>query len=230
MISLCLTLVLTLAFAPSCLGQGEERISPKSASSYIGAVLNGSRASGSLVYSGSCGHAGASEDLPALRMPPRNNPYSLQSLREMFAGDPKMRVEAETGGKIRMVERATPLDILNVKVLHLSFTTHPDPLRSPTMALWAIIEAPEVRAFMDANRIGPKRRDAYGFSIPLYSESISGDLDNVTVAQALDFVLKTYPGFWAYENCESERVGRTVFITFFPSVPPSIVGLPQANW
>jgi hypothetical protein len=189
MISRRSILVLTLAFATSCFGQATETINPKSASNYIGAMLNGSRTSGSLVYSGLCGYAGASEDLPALRMPPRNNPYSVESLREMFAGDPKMGVEAETDGKIRMVERGTPLDILNVKIRHLSFTTRPDSLRSPIMAIRVIMAAPEVRTYMDTHLIGPKPRDTYSFSIPVYSESISGDLDNITMAQALDYVL-----------------------------------------
>jgi hypothetical protein len=58
-------------------------------------------------------------------------------------------------------------------------------------------------------------------SIPLDAPQISGDLENVTVSQALDYVLKTYPGFWAYENCQNDSGGRKIFLRFFPKNPAS---------
>ena len=42
-----------------------------------------------------------------------------------------------------------------------------------------------------------------------------GELDDVTVSQALDYVLDAFPGFWVYENCvkkEGERSDTSTFI------------------
>ena len=48
---------------------------------------------------------------------------------------------------------------------------------------------------------------------------ISGNLDNVTLSEALDYVLRTFPGLWVYENCPSKKRKRAVFITFFRNGP-----------
>jgi len=50
---------------------------------------------------------------------------------------------------------------------------------------------------------------------------ISGDLNNVTVRQALDHVLKTFPGFWVYENCTDE-LHNHVSIQFFIYTPKAM--------
>jgi hypothetical protein len=45
---------------------------------------------------------------------------------------------------------------------------------------------------------------------------ISGFLENVTVSEALDYVLKTFPGVWIYENCPARGDrGRDMFFGFF---------------
>jgi hypothetical protein len=148
----------------------------------------------------------------------------------MFADDLKMRVVQKTGEKIRMVETDVPRDLLDLKIRHISFATHPDPLSCATEALWVILRAPEVKAFMMARNIGPPLPDFFSFSILSGRDSphISGALDNVTVSEALDYVLQTYPGFWTYENCESENGGRTVFFNFFFS-PKSCTGCSHAR-
>jgi len=46
--------------------------------------------------------------------------------------------------------------------------------------------------------------------------SISGELNNVTLADALDYVLKTFPGFWLYQDCESLDGQRLVYFGLFP--------------
>jgi len=77
---------------------------------------------------------------------------------------------------------------------------------------------------MKVHNIGPSVSDSSFFSIaaPPDGPHLSGDLDNVTFSQVLDYVLQTYPGFWAYESCENEDNRRTIFVKFFPSVPPGI--------
>jgi hypothetical protein len=218
-----------LVLVASSVGQDRGSIDPKWASVYIGNVLKGAQASGSLEYWGRCDSNGQSTDFPELRTPENENATTVQTLHEMFSNDPKMRVVQEPDGKIRMVETDVPRDLLDLKISHISFTTHPDPLRNATKALWVILQAPEVKAFMSAHNIGPILPEFFFYSIPSARDSppISGDLDDATVSQALDYVLQTYPGFWTYENCPRENGGRTVFFNFFSTITPRAIISPR---
>jgi hypothetical protein len=45
---------------------------------------------------------------------------------------------------------------------------------------------------------------------------VSGELNNVTVSQALDYMLKTLPGLWVYKNCPGDgKDKRLVLFTFY---------------
>jgi hypothetical protein len=142
----------------------------------------------------------------------------------MFANVPHMRVTQERRGMVRMVETDVPTDILDFKVHHLSFFSSADPSgnrasHGPHMALLAILMNPEVRAFREAHNIGPDSEFSSGFSMPGDAMSnkpiVYGNLDDVTVSQALDHVLQTFPGFWVYENCVNKQGERTVRFSFF---------------
>ena len=93
---------------------------------------------------------------------------------------------------------------------------------SIALAVSVIRHAPEVKDYMRANNIGPLPPDHNRFSVPLDSRPISGDLDNVTVSEALDFLLRFYDGFCVYENCQNEDGSRTVYFRFFPRTALSL--------
>jgi hypothetical protein len=141
----------------------------------------------------------------------------------MFADDPKMRVTQEASGVIRMLETDVPTDLLNIRISHLSFKPEVLGYRidNPRWVPSVILAAPEVRSFMRAHRI------VFPSGLPLEpmlmpgSTVLSGDLEDVTVAHALDSVLGTFPGLWIYENCASEDKtnARMVFFKFFPNSP-----------
>jgi hypothetical protein len=131
-------------------------------------------------------------------------------LREVFADDHKMQVTQETGGAIRMVESGVPKELMDVTIRKLSFNDVYDPMSAEAM----IISAPEVQDFMKAHGI---QRDPFRGGVRGLRQGpqpglphISEDLDNVTVQQALDRLLKTFPGFWIYQNCLSETGSRVV--------------------
>ena len=44
---------------------------------------------------------------------------------------------------------------------------------------------------------------------------VPGELNAVTVLQALDYILKAFPGFWIYENCTLLDGGRSVNFDFY---------------
>jgi hypothetical protein len=221
--SLFLALGLTLGMVGNCRGQGN--IGEDSRSS-ITDVLSKAKVPGSLAYWGRCGYHEALPDLPNVRPRPENSRSAppVQALREMFAEDPKMHVTQDANGMIRMVESDVPRDLLNVRISHISFK---DPegrngVWIPRQARRMLASAPEVRAFMSDYNIGWASdgeyiNDLYGGPVP-YLPHVTGDLYNVTLADAMDYVLKSFPGFWVYENCRREDGTRVVFFEIFGSV------------
>lgn len=135
----------------------------------------------------------------------------------MFAGDTKMRVTQDDDGKIRMVETDVPKDFLEVRIRHLSF---PPYYHSGAFAVYYILNAWEVRSFMDHN-IGRKVPwEGWGMpgQIATHGPSVPGELNDVTVEQALDYILQTFPGIWTYQNCYTEEGLRKISVGFVPSL------------
>jgi hypothetical protein len=135
----------------------------------------------------------------------------------MFADDPHMQVTQEPEGTIRMVETDVPRDLLDLKIRHISFRGGNG---GANAALIRILSTPEVDAFMKANKIGPRADELPASGDSRAGRRAYGELDNVTVSQALDYVVKIFPGAWLYENCESKEGDRTVYFGFV-STPPA---------
>jgi hypothetical protein len=156
-------------------------------------------------------------DFPTSRAVPESREQDpLQFLRMTFADDPEMTVTQDPDGTIRMIEKDVPTDLLDVKIAHVSF----DSVYDPAVAMGVIAATPEVQSFMKTNQIEWPLLDNSGLGLAILPTPemphLSGHLDSVTFAQALDYVLKTFPGFWIYENCQSDRANRMVFLEFFP--------------
>ena len=118
-----------------------------------------------------------------------------------------------------MMETDVPTDLLNFKIHRMPFfpasASGHEPVYGPQMAMFAILENPEVKAFRKVHNIGPLT-DA--FVLPGNccggGRVVHGELDDVTVSEALDYVLKIFPGFWVYENCVSDEGERSVYFNF----------------
>lgn len=180
-------------------------------------VLSKGHVSGSLAYWGQCGVHKPYPDFPKLRAQSDYSGSPSEVLQRMFADDKHMSVTQEGDGTVRMIEDDVPTDLLNVKIRHISFASG-DMSHGANMALIQILMLPEVEAFKKAHNIGPSEENAFifpGDAGDPGTPTVSGDLENVTVSQTLDYVLKTFPGFWLYENCRTEGGGRTVFFNFF---------------
>jgi len=180
-------------------------------------VLNRAHVSGSIAY-WSLGGCASLNHPPLPKIRPTNYSGSpLEALQEMFAEDPKMRVTQEPGGMVRMFETDAPTDLLHVKIHRVSFPR--ELFHGPNIALWTIMRTPEVQAFAEAHNIGP----LYSNRVPGNPDSlrpqIHGELEDVTVSQALDYVLRTFPGYWIYGNCTNEGGGREVFFWFVENDP-----------
>jgi hypothetical protein len=180
-------------------------------------VLRKANISGSLEYWGRCDNASGVPDYPRLKASWNNKATPVETLREMFSEDPEMQVTQDADGTIRMAETDVPRDLLDLTINHISFDKIIDPRigQDPTDALRIIMSSPEVSAFMKSGSI----RRPYPLELMPSLRSpgaprISGNLDGATVSQALDYVLKVFPGFWVYENCSTENHERVVYLRF----------------
>ena len=212
-----------------CQGQGSAYFSSKQASLLpLLEVLDKAGVSGSLEFSGSCDSFNGPEfpEFPEFRAPATSVGPALQIVREMFAQNPSMRVTQDADGTIRMIQHSVPTDILNLKISHISFETGRPPAQHPiysaNAALAHVFETPEVKGFM-------KDRDIKGPWFGLYMGApppsvpppntpyISGTrLDDVTFSQALDHILKAFPGIWFYEDCpRTDKRNRVVSVGFY---------------
>lgn len=182
-------------------------------------VLQKASVSGSLVYS-SCGFQKRIPDRVRIRSLSDYSGPPRAVLEKMFGDHPNIQITEEPG-VIRIAEADVPSDLLNFKIHHLSFEVFPpESSHGPGVAVMAIQANPEVMAFRKAHNIGP---NADHFMLPGDAGSpspiVSGELNDITVSQALDYVLGTFPGFWIYENCVNGSGVRTVYFSFLKRMP-----------
>jgi hypothetical protein len=202
---LVILLLAALHLTAQCYGQNAP---DRAAVDSIIHVLRRAHLSGSLEY---C-------NLPIIKTPTNRPTSPLQTLREMLAGNSDIEVSQDPDRTIRMVERTVPLDLLNVKIEHISFDDEqkkrPNSMYFQTLVLDFITEAPEVRTYMKNHSI------SFGPQVIKQSMSpnpnFSGELNNVTLAQALDYESKIFRGLWIYEECPGiNPAQRTVDFFFY---------------
>jgi hypothetical protein len=206
----------------SCLGQDRGGTHPSVGRAVIGGVFSKAKASGSLEYWGVCDFKNYYPDFPKLRAVPGPQGSAVELLREMFfVDDPEMRVSQDADGRIRMIEEDVPSDLLDVRIPHLQFTGEYHGIK---FAIVTILKTPEVIAFRKEHKIGPESDWGPGFSLNHSAFApevprVLGDLHDVTVRQALDYILQTVQGFWLYENCKNSEGGRNVIFGLIENVP-----------
>jgi hypothetical protein len=214
-----------LFLVSSCLSQDKGGVDHRLAVPAVQKILSSAQLSGSLENWGVCDISDPHPEFPRLRGVSSQDGPALEALQELFANDPKMQVTHETDGKIRMVETDVPKDFLVVKIHHLSF---PSNFHSGAFAVYFILNTPEVIDFMDRN-IGRKVA-WYGWGMPgqiaSHGPSVPGELNDVTVEQALHHVLQTFPGFWFYQNCHDSQGRRKISVGFRQDLPPVSTALP----
>jgi hypothetical protein len=213
-----LNVALVLASAILCFGQ-------INASPFVVAqTLGKAHVNGSLSY---WGKEPCSQSLhefypvaPALRNATTSGPVR-KMLQEMFADDLKMQVTQEPDGTVRMFETDVPTDLLNIKIRHITFDV--PGAHGPNLAIRVILSTPEVETFRKAHKIGPfSKTSLLPSDADRNNPSVSGSLDDVTVFQALDYIFKTFSGFWIYGNCPNGGKGneRDVYFWFYRTFPP----------
>jgi hypothetical protein len=160
-----------------------------------------------------------------MRVPSSSGGSPLQVARETFSDDPAMHITQEPDGTIRITENGTSTELLDVKISHISFEKNGVPLQYAAYAAdhalyYVILKAPEVLDFAKAHDIHIPFVGTIGSQpgsqIPADWPQVSGSMDNLTLFQALDRLVKTFPGIWVYENCPAgDGKGRVVAFWFF---------------
>jgi hypothetical protein len=192
-------------------------------------ALDKARLSGSFVFSGHCDLSACTPhaDFPPFRALTGLQGPAVQVLREVLADAPATQVKQDAGGTVRMNETGVQTDLLNVKISHIPFEGYKQGVYTANGALRIILQTPEVLAFMKTHEIrgpfGPFDNcsgsggvvPGHAGAWPPESPHISASLDNVTLSEALDYVLKTFPGIWIYESCPPGGKKNRVFYLRF---------------
>lgn len=206
-----------LSLVGSCLSQDKGGVDQRVARPEVQKILSSEQLSGSLEYWGFCDLDKGWPDFPEPRSVSGRKGSALNILQEMFADDPKMRVIQERDGKIRMVETYVPQDFLEVKIHHVSFSMS----HSGAFAVYALLNTPEVTTFMDQNIGRMVAWEGWGMPGQLVLDGPSVlELNDVTVEQALNHVLHTFPGFWFYQNCHDPHGRRKISVGFVQNLSP----------
>jgi hypothetical protein len=222
-----IVMAVLLFLVGSCLSQDKGGVDQRVALQEVHKILSSERRSGSLEYWGFCDPDKGWPDFPEPRNVSGRKGSALEILQEMFADDPKMRIIQERDGRIRMAETDVPQDFLEVKIHHLSFSRLGAKAHSGAFAVYILLNSPEVIAFMDQN-IGRKVAwEGWGMpgQIVLDGPSVP-ELNDVTVEQALDDVLQTFPGFWFYQNCHDDPHGKRKISVGFVQHLPVVIDAP----
>lgn len=178
-------------------------------------TLSAARISASLQYWESCDSGRQLPRFPKTVASSGLGDSPLETFRAMFHEDPAMELTQDADGTIRMSENTVPHDILDVKIEHISFNESYE----ADDALKVILNRPEVQSFMKTHDVGwPSQGRLIVGAVTLPAPGmphLSGELSRVTLYQALNYVLKTFPGFWVYQNCLGQTRKREVFFKFF---------------
>jgi len=185
--------------------------------------LRRANVSGSLEFSGRCSpwHL---PDWPRWRNLTFSDGNPLQIARETFADDTSIVVTQESDGKIRMIQKSVPTDLLELNISRIQFW---DRDFSAHSAARAILHSPSVQSYMKGHNILTTDGEAVYGGTPSYKDPphTALSMENVTIAQAMDRILKTFPGLWVYEDCIlPDGKSRYVWFSFFGSGGPGPLG------
>jgi hypothetical protein len=209
----------------AAVGQQEQRFRESvTTARRIQDVFATGRLLGSVQLDSACRPKDAIPDFPQTRGPKK--PYEkspADTLQYMFSIDPEVMVSKDGKGFIRIATAGVQADILHVQIKSVSFNAISD----PGEALAIILNTPEIQSFVQAHGIGQPSNSSLP---PLYlvpgvkkgpargMPNVSGELKDVRLTDALDYLLKTFPGFWLYQNCQGQDGQRIVYFGLFPTL------------
>lgn len=141
------------------------------------------------------------------------------AMTELSHALPRLSWTRDARGLMRVSDDRVIGDILRIRLKRVHFAH----ATAPENAMQDIIAAPEVRSHLKQKGI---EGEVFMSNIqPPGAKGLpelSGELHDVTVAQALDRVMKFFPGLWIYSECGRDSVRRVVIrgaVVAWPEVP-----------
>ncbi len=162
--------------------------------------------SGSMTLSGTCRTTQQGDVVVSdtLSNPPRGPFTNLaQALTAVSQQAPHLSWTLDKGALMRVSDDRVQDKLLHIVLHRVHFGRAAD----PNEAIRAILSAPEAEAFFKENHIDKSTV----FTMPMNSKDtprLSDDLRDVTVAEALDRVVRFFPGLWIYSECTSGSLRR----------------------
>lgn len=218
---ICLLYLLFLVAAQICLSQ-----SVKGPSEDVGNFVRKSffltHSSGSLLLSRKCTENGE-VSAPLSKTPEGRFNTIDDALAALSKSNPEFTWNRDSAGMIRIRDQRTEDDVLHIRLKHLYFKG----VTNSGEAVHDIVSEPAVREYFKRNRI------EYGLvfnhlgASTSNTRTLSGDVKDITVGEALDLVVRFFPGLWTYSECKTAG-GRRVVIDAFavdsPTVPERDTG------
>jgi hypothetical protein len=159
------------------------------------------QSSGSLTLSGACkateqGDVVVSDTLPD---PPRG-PFKgfSEAMTALSQVAPHISWDRDKSGVIRVNDDRVKDDILQIRLKQVHFRHAAD----SNAAIQEVLSAPEVRAYFKEKHV--EEGTVFNNIVPTSTKGIpklAGDLRDVTVEQALDRIVRFFPGLWIYSEC-----------------------------
>lgn len=162
--------------------------------------------SGSLTLRGTCEvtQQGSIVVSDPLSNPPQGPFRNLgEAMTAISQLDPHLSRTRDKEGLMRVNDNRVTGSVLKIHLKRVHFNRAAD----PNEAIRIVLSTPEVREYLKKNHI----EQGTVFIMPMNSKDVpklSGDLRNVTVEQALDRIVKFFPGLWIYSECRSGSLRR----------------------
>jgi hypothetical protein len=166
--------------------------------------------SGSLAYRGQCDPSVGIRDTFSVTTA-RDRNSNMATVETIVGSNPSLQVARAPDGFVRITGVDMATDFMNLNIHHVAFRGESE----PNDALVDILDTAEVKAYTEAHHI--RLIPSYGTiraSEGLHSSRLSGERNDVTLSQALDQVLRTFPGLWTYKECVQPNGERLVSVSF----------------
>ncbi len=193
------------------------RGTPTTVENFVGEMFYLTKSSGSMTLGGTCEGTSADNVVAsdALTFPPKGPFNNLgEALTAVSQIDSHIAWANDANGLTRVQDARVSNGVLGLRLRRVHFGGEVD----ASSAIQVVMSAPEVREHFKENNI-----EDGAPTIGLMSGStkgmpkLTGDLLDVTVAEALDHIVRFFPGLWIYKECRSGSSKRVTVRGF--SVP-----------
>jgi len=144
----------------------------------------------------------------ALPHPPEGPFHTIDdAMSSLSRIEPHLSWIRDTDGLLRVRDDRVPDGVLHIRLQRVHFSG----AATPGLAIWEVLSTPEVRAYFKKNHIEDGLA-TYNLA-PLNTKGLprlSGEILDVTVAEALDRVMRFFPGLWIYSECGDGTLRRVM--------------------